>query len=172
MMLRLTGWAAALVAAAWTDLFLLPSLGVAGGVWTSVVLLSFAARASSPPAGGALGFLLGLVIGLASADPAWPQILAGTAAGALTAWLARAYVSHRSLLSAAATSFVCAAVFWLPPVAVAAADAVRGSAGAAWGAALASSAYESLAAAAVSVPFLLIHRARESRVARPGASWL
>lgn len=167
MIWRLALWCAALVACAWADLFLLPSLGASAGVWVSVVVLSFAARGVSPAVGGLFGGLLGLVIGVASAEPAWHQVVAGIAAGAFTAWLARAYVSHRSLLSAAATSFLCAAVFWIPPVAVAAADAVRGTARADLGAALAAAVYQSVAAALLSIPFLLIRRSRDVRVHRP-----
>ncbi len=171
MIWRILAWCAVLVAAAWADLFLFPSLGASAGFWISVVALSFAARGSSPAVGGALGGLLGLIIGVASAEPAWSQVIAGIAAGALTAWLAHAYVSRRSLLSAAATSFLCATVFWMPPVAVAAADTVRGSAGMELGAALAASLFQSVTAALLSLPFLLIRRSREAHLRRP-ASWL
>ena len=115
--------------------------------------------------------MLGLVIGIASAEPAWSQVVAGTAAGAITAWLAHAYVSRGSLLSAAATSFLCAMAFWMPPVAVAAADTVRGSAGMELGAALAASLFQSVAAALLSLPFLLMRRSREAHLHRP-ASWI
>lgn len=170
MIWRVLAWCAVLVICAWADLFLFPSLGASAGFWVSVVALSFAARGSSPAVGGLLGGLLGLVIGVASAEPAWSQVVAGVAAGALTAWLARAYISHRSLLSAAATSFLCATVFWMPPVAAAAADTVLGSAGAELGGALAASIYQSIAAALLSIPFLLMRRTREARLHRP-AFW-
>ncbi|TAK04646.1 hypothetical protein EPO33_01480 [Patescibacteria group bacterium] len=172
MIWRVLGWCALLVVCAWTDLFLLPSLGASAGFWMSVVALSFAARGSSPAVGGLFGGVLGLVIGVASAEPAWHQVAAGAAAGALTARVAGTYVSHRSLLSAAATSFLCATVFWIPPVAVAAADTVRGGAGVELGSALAASVFQSVAAALVSIPFLLMRRSREARLHRPAASWL
>lgn len=171
MTVRIALWSAALAACAWTDLFLLPSLGASPGVWVSVVALSFAARGASPGVGAGYGALTGLVIGVASAEPAWAQVLSGVAAGGITAWLSHAYVSHRSLLSAAASSFLCAAVFWMPPVAVAAADTVRGTAGAELGAALAASLFQAGAASLVSVPFLLMRRSRESRLRR-AASWI
>ncbi|MEK7073353.1 MAG: hypothetical protein AAB974_02855 [Patescibacteria group bacterium] len=171
MIWRVLAWCAVLVVSAWADLFLFPSLGVSAGFWISVVALSFAARGSSPIVGGLLGGMLGLVIGIASAEPAWSQVVAGTAAGAITAWLAHAYVSRGSLLSAAATSFLCAMAFWMPPVAVAAADTVRGSAGMELGAALAASLFQSVAAALLSLPFLLMRRSREAHLHRP-ASWI
>lgn len=171
MIWRILAWCAVLVVSAWADLFLFPSLGAMAGFWISVVTLSFAARGSSPAVGGLLGGLLGLVIGVASAEPAWSQVVAGTAAGALTAWLAHAYVSRRSLLSAAATSFLCATIFWMPPVAFAAADTVRGNAGIELGTALAALLFQSVAAALLSLPFLLMRRSREAHVHRP-TSWI
>lgn len=164
MRLQLLFWSVALAVCFWLDVFLFPSAGLATPLWLCVVVLSFAARRVPVAAGGALGALLGLCVGVVSAGPAAPQVASGLAAGALTAHLARAYVSHRSLLSAAATSFLCAAVFWTPPVLFAAAETFRGDSGAGLGFAFAAAAVQASTAAAVSVPFLLMQRAGDARI--------
>ncbi len=171
MILRVSLWSLLLMVAFWLDVFLLPSAGAVTALSISVVVLSFAARGVPPAAAAVLGGVLGLSSGMAGAAPAGYQAVSGALAGFVTSWLAHAYVSRRSLLSAAAVSFLCAALFWMPAVASGAVDVIRGISVDRFGAALWATAVQASVAACVSLPLLLLGRARDARVRRTPLLW-
>lgn len=157
---------AAVAACFWIDVFLLPAFSAPPSLWTSAAALAFFSRGLPPALAAVVGACAGLLFSTVGTLPTLAYLAAGGAAGWLTAWTSRMYLSQRSVLSMAALASLCALAFWSPALVRAFVDAVRGADPGAFGAALRAVLFQAAATAAISVPLVWVRRTADARLIR------
>lgn len=158
--------------ALWLEAFLFPSYVGISGLHITALLLIIGARLLPQPIMIPLAVLFGAVVGSIGVVPAPYRVVGAVGAVMLVSWLARRWVSQRSLLSVAV---LCAAglfMLWLPEIIlrlVTTLSTERSVPDVLWPFAR-SLVLHVTVAGLVSLPILLRLRSRDSEVRRT-ASW-
>lgn len=158
--------------ALWLEVFLIPSYVGISAPHISALLLIIGARLLPPPIMIPLAVLFGAVVGSIGVIPAPYRVVGAVGAVLLVSWLARRWVSQRSLLSVAVLCGAGLLALWLPEIILrlfTTLDPDRSVPDVLWPFAR-SLVLHVVAAGLVSLPVLLRLRSRDSEVRRT-ASW-